>query len=178
MRVEAGQVGGADEAQRHPSAGDRADVVQGRGGGQAVVRGQALAHQGDGARVSAAGWQAAVEPRGRRRHCGQQDGEAAEKDGFLHLLSACSGPAGHGLDMPEGHGLDMAEGQGLYAASLRGAIAQLGERLNGIQEVRGLTPLGSTTIRLKLLRVSCDASAREVFWVASTSLHHHVREPA
>ena len=27
---------------------------------------------------------------------------------------------------------------------LRGAIAQLGERLNGIQEVRGSTPLGST----------------------------------
>ena len=26
----------------------------------------------------------------------------------------------------------------------RGAIAQLGERLNGIQEVRGSTPLGST----------------------------------
>ena len=26
-----------------------------------------------------------------------------------------------------------------------GAIAQLGERLNGIQEVRGSTPLGSTT---------------------------------
>ena len=29
---------------------------------------------------------------------------------------------------------------------LRGAVAQLGERLNGIQEVRGSTPLGSTTI--------------------------------
>ncbi len=27
-----------------------------------------------------------------------------------------------------------------------GAIAQLGERLNGIQEVRGSTPLGSTKI--------------------------------
>ena len=27
---------------------------------------------------------------------------------------------------------------------LAGAIAQLGERLNGIQEVRGSTPLGST----------------------------------
>jgi hypothetical protein len=31
------------------------------------------------------------------------------------------------------------------AAALIGAIAQLGERLNGIQEVRGSTPLGSTT---------------------------------
>jgi hypothetical protein len=28
--------------------------------------------------------------------------------------------------------------------AMRGAIAQLGERLNGIQEVRGSTPLGST----------------------------------
>jgi hypothetical protein len=34
---------------------------------------------------------------------------------------------------------------GLYAAlRTAGAIAQLGERLNGIQEVRGSTPLGST----------------------------------
>src|SRR5262249_22497949 len=32
---------------------------------------------------------------------------------------------------------------------LRGAIAQLGERLNGIQEVRGSTPLGSTKILLR-----------------------------
>ena len=30
-------------------------------------------------------------------------------------------------------------------ASCDGAIAQLGERLNGIQEVRGSTPLGSTS---------------------------------
>ena len=29
-------------------------------------------------------------------------------------------------------------------ASLVGAVAQLGERLNGIQEVRGSIPLGST----------------------------------
>ena len=28
-----------------------------------------------------------------------------------------------------------------------GAVAQLGERLNGIQEVRGSTPLGSTNLR-------------------------------
>jgi hypothetical protein len=28
--------------------------------------------------------------------------------------------------------------------SVRGAVAQLGERLNGIQEVGGSTPLGST----------------------------------
>src|ERR1700733_7298476 len=43
-----------------------------------------------------------------------------------------------------GHGLDMAAKQGLYPASLRGAIAQLGERLNGIQEVVGSIPIGST----------------------------------
>jgi hypothetical protein len=29
-------------------------------------------------------------------------------------------------------------------SSLRGAVAQLGERLNGIQEVVGSTPIGST----------------------------------
>ncbi len=32
----------------------------------------------------------------------------------------------------------------LTDAGTYGAIAQLGERLNGIQEVRGSTPLGST----------------------------------
>ncbi len=29
-----------------------------------------------------------------------------------------------------------------------GAVAQLGERVNGIHEVRGSTPLGSTTINI------------------------------
>ena len=32
-------------------------------------------------------------------------------------------------------------------AFCRGAVAQLGERLNGIQEVVGSTPIGSTTLR-------------------------------
>lgn len=32
----------------------------------------------------------------------------------------------------------------------RGAIAQLGERLNGIQEVVGSIPIGSTSFRLLL----------------------------
>src|SRR5690242_9110126 len=41
--------------------------------------------------------------------------------------------------------LDQSGGRALYAPLLvAGAIAQLGERLNGIQEVRGSTPLGST----------------------------------
>jgi hypothetical protein len=31
-------------------------------------------------------------------------------------------------------------------SSLRGAVAQLGERLNGIQEVVGSTPIGSTKL--------------------------------
>jgi hypothetical protein len=43
----------------------------------------------------------------------------------------------------------MAAKQGLYPASLRGAIAQLGERLNGIQEVVGSIPIGSTSKTLK-----------------------------
>jgi hypothetical protein len=34
-----------------------------------------------------------------------------------------------------------------------GAIAQLGERLNGIQEVRGSTPLGSTIFTLVTMNV-------------------------
>ncbi len=34
---------------------------------------------------------------------------------------------------------------GYMRASGSGAIAQLGERLNGIQEVSGSIPLGSTT---------------------------------
>jgi hypothetical protein len=52
--------------------------------------------------------------------------------------------------------LDQFGGCALNAPLLRpGAIAQLGERLNGIQEVRGSTPLGSTT-EIKALD-SCDA---------------------
>src|SRR5262249_20124392 len=35
----------------------------------------------------------------------------------------------------------------------RGAIAQLGERLNGIQEVRGSTPLGSTNYLIDIVRL-------------------------
>ena len=34
-------------------------------------------------------------------------------------------------------------------AVCRGAVAQLGERLNGIQEVEGSIPFGSTKIRIK-----------------------------
>src|SRR5205823_14075036 len=36
---------------------------------------------------------------------------------------------------------------------LCGAIAQLGERLNGIQEVRGSTPLGSTNNQIDLVGI-------------------------
>ena len=42
-------------------------------------------------------------------------------------------------------GLLWAEPGGYTRASLGGAIAQLGERLNGIQEVAGSTPVGSTS---------------------------------
>ena len=37
--------------------------------------------------------------------------------------------------------------QALLTVSYRGAVAQLGERLNGIQEVVGSIPIGSTTLR-------------------------------
>ena len=36
--------------------------------------------------------------------------------------------------------------QASLTASYRGAVAQLGERLNGIQEVVGSIPIGSTNI--------------------------------
>ncbi len=44
---------------------------------------------------------------------------------------------------------------------MHGAVAQLGERLNGIQEVRDSIPLGSTTLRLRL-RVAGPAKAGAV----------------
>jgi hypothetical protein len=54
----------------------------------------------------------------------------------------------------------------LYAASHpAGAIAQLGERLNGIQEVRGSTPLGSTTVSPKRL-FHRDVAARKAGYSA------------
>ena len=37
-----------------------------------------------------------------------------------------------------------------------GAIAQLGERLNGIQEVRGSTPLGSTKQTIGFIKIICE----------------------
>ena len=50
-------------------------------------------------------------------------------------------------DIVRGHGLSRyspVSGLGCSVARLGGAVAQLGERLNGIQEVGGSTPLGST----------------------------------
>jgi hypothetical protein len=49
-------------------------------------------------------------------------------------------------------------------ASLIGAVAQLGERLNGIQEVRGSIPLGSTREINCLWRSVGDHSAAFEFW--------------
>jgi hypothetical protein len=43
---------------------------------------------------------------------------------------------------PEGDGIAVLAPLAAYQV-LRGAVAQLGERLNGIQEVRGSIPLGS-----------------------------------
>ena len=51
--------------------------------------------------------------------------------------------------------LDWLGSRGLYAAlSSVGAIAQLGERLNGIQEVSGSIPLGSTNVIKELCRLA------------------------
>jgi hypothetical protein len=60
--------------------------------------------------------------------------------------------------------------------SKKGAIAQLGERLNGIQEVRGSTPLGSTRslalavpqcskLSLKI-SIICNSVVRGCHWLS------------
>ena len=43
----------------------------------------------------------------------------------------------------------------LRPTGFHGAVAQLGERLNGIQEVRGSTPLGSTILPINILKMRC-----------------------
>lgn len=49
--------------------------------------------------------------------------------------------------------IDSRFGVCVYSASqVRGAVAQLGERLNGIQEVEGSIPFGSTIDFLPLIR--------------------------
>ena len=63
-------------------------------------------------------------------------------------------------------GLDRM-GHGGYnpAASPVGAVAQLGERLNGIQEVRGSIPLGSTNIQLGNPRLPAGStSSCAAYW--------------
>jgi hypothetical protein len=48
--------------------------------------------------------------------------------------------------LPSGGSLPISRPlRGFAAPAGDGAVAQLGERLNGIQEVGGSTPLGSTT---------------------------------
>jgi hypothetical protein len=46
--------------------------------------------------------------------------------------------------VPDGRGLIMGSGRVYMPPTQGGAIAQLGERLNGIQEVVGSIPIGST----------------------------------
>ena len=47
--------------------------------------------------------------------------------------------------------VDLGVGQAYHAARLEGALAQLGERHNGIVEVSGSIPLGSTNNLLSML---------------------------
>jgi hypothetical protein len=47
--------------------------------------------------------------------------------------------------------LNFELGQQSLNIAVPGAVAQLGERLNGIQEVRGSIPLGSTAGEVKLV---------------------------
>jgi hypothetical protein len=53
----------------------------------------------------------------------------------------------------------------MYNIVFNGAIAQLGERLNGIQEVRGSIPRSSTIIGLKSLKMN------ELLLIAAVALH-------
>jgi hypothetical protein len=54
-----------------------------------------------------------------------------------------------------------------FALAFRGAVAQLGERLNGIQEVVGSIPIGSTNFRNKtdiwqFMKVMQNVSVRKL----------------
>ena len=55
--------------------------------------------------------------------------------------------------------VDLFAGRPAPAEAGCGAIAQLGERLNGIQEVRGSTPLGSTNFFQALISLKFKARA-------------------
>ncbi len=56
----------------------------------------------------------------------------------LHRLTG-RGPSSIVTNVPDAPSVEQG--------ALFGAVAQLGERLNGIQEVRGSTPLGSTKLK-------------------------------
>ena len=56
----------------------------------------------------------------------------------------------------------MGDGRGYTPCLQSGAVAQLGERLNGIQEVEGSTPFGSTIFLIPFpLRVGLRNPAAE-----------------
>ncbi len=73
-------------------------------------------------------------------------------------MPAAADPCAHEL-MRAGDGV--AAGPWPARDFMHGAVTQLGERLNGIQEVRDLISLGSTTLRLRL-RVAGHAKAGAV----------------
>src|SRR5262245_52488797 len=56
--------------------------------------------------------------------------------------------------------LDMAQRVALMFAPFRGAIAQLGERLHGMQEVDGSIPSGSTRLRAGIRGPAKSPSSR------------------
>ena len=59
--------------------------------------------------------------------------------------------------------VDLGVGQAYHAARLKGALAQLGERHNGIVEVSGSIPLGSTK-NLLPLRPKYPANRYLLIW--------------
>ena len=78
---------------------------------------------------------------GRACHRARPRTSALEADGRPGTL-----PAPRGSEPTPDSGVDTPNRQCVHSASrIRGAVAQLGERLNGIQEVEGSIPFGSTS---------------------------------
>ena len=70
-------------------------------------------------------------------------------------------------------------GQGYYfAPQRRGAIAQLGERLHGMQEVSGSIPLGSTKTPISLYTLNVYELAAQFFGWRARICMKQVFEPA
>ncbi len=78
------------------------------------------------------------------------------------------------LDLWRGsHSAKLSAGDGAADRPERGAIAQLGERLNGIQEVVGSIPIGSTKHSSALVRF-CPVSKSPRHFRLLAALRPHI----